>query len=540
PPIDRDEARFAQASRQMFESLALPQAEQDPARHAGGLVVPMVQDAERLNKPPLIYWLQTASAWALTRGDPAADAIWMYRLPSVFGSMLAVLATWRIGLSMFDRRAAWLGAALLGVSAVVVFDAHQARADQVLLGLTTAAMAALWAVARRSAYGRRVGPWRWLALWLLVGLGLLVKGLSPVVVLLTITAFCAASGSWSLWRSAKPLLGLLIVAVVAAPWIVGVINHVGWETYSAILFDETVARGKAPKEGHAGPPGYHTLMLLAAFWPGSLLVAPGLVRGWRRAIAFGPRGSRWRGRVVGRRAELFLLAWILPTWVFFEVYSTKLPHYVLPTYPAIALLTGRAALSVRAWAPAWLRRVNAAMFLAVAIAVAVVGVLATQIEIAEPPALALVLPLAAVFIALAGAGAALAWQGRRVRGLAIGASAILPLAVVVHAVVLPRLTSFSPELVAMLAEFDDGSRPIACAGYHEDSLIFLTRGRIERVRHTDAADWLRENPGGLMLARRLYKAEGGLGDSPVLASATGYQFASNDVVIVDFIERVPR
>src|ERR1044071_5190431 len=73
PPVDRDESRFAQASRQMLESVTLPAAERDPARHGGGLVVPMVQDRPRLNKPPLIYWLQAASAGVLSSEDPKRD-----------------------------------------------------------------------------------------------------------------------------------------------------------------------------------------------------------------------------------------------------------------------------------------------------------------------------------------------------------------------------------------------------------------------------------------------------------------------------------
>lgn len=129
PPIDRDESRFAQASRQMFESRALPPAEQDDDLHSGGLTIPRVQDRDRLSKPPLIYWLQAAGAAAFTGGDPGRDAIWMYRVPSLVAAMLTVLATWRIGVSMFDPRAAWLGAAMLGVSPVFVWEAHQARAD---------------------------------------------------------------------------------------------------------------------------------------------------------------------------------------------------------------------------------------------------------------------------------------------------------------------------------------------------------------------------------------------------------------------------
>ena len=103
PPVDRDESRFAQASRQMFESVALPEGALRSGWHDGGLIVPMIQDRPRLNKPPLIYWLQAASAAAFTGGDPERDAIWMYRGPRLLGAVAAVLLTWRLGLGLFGE-----------------------------------------------------------------------------------------------------------------------------------------------------------------------------------------------------------------------------------------------------------------------------------------------------------------------------------------------------------------------------------------------------------------------------------------------------
>src|SRR5262245_34300071 len=87
--VDRDEARIAQARRQLAES--------------GDYVVPRVQGRVRLNKPPLIYWLQSTAARALTRGETWRDAIWMYRVPSLLAAIVAALATWRMGLSMGRR-----------------------------------------------------------------------------------------------------------------------------------------------------------------------------------------------------------------------------------------------------------------------------------------------------------------------------------------------------------------------------------------------------------------------------------------------------
>ena len=76
-------------------------------------------------------------------------------------------------------------------------------------------------------------------------------------------------------------------------------------------------------------------------------------------------------------------------------------------------------------------------------------------------------------------------------------------------------------------------------GYHEDSLIFLMRGRIERVVHTESEQWLKDNPDGVLLARRLYRDVAGLDESyAAIDSQTGFQFASSDTVVVDFVENL--
>lgn len=556
PPIDRDEARFAQASRQMFESFALPAESRETTPfaintdtqpgappviggfHAGGLVVPMVQNVPRLNKPPLIYWLQTASAWIFTGGDPLRDAIWMYRIPSVLGSMLAVLSTYWIGRRMFAPPVALLAASLLAVSAVVVFDAHQARADQVLLGLTTLSMGLLWSIVRRAKQGRHVHVARWAALWLAVGFGVLVKGVSPVVVLLALLALGIVGRSWFAWRASKPLLGALIVAAVVLPWAYAVAQKVGFDTYASILFDETVKRGSQAKEGHVGPPGYHSAFLWAMFWPGSIAALLGIIYAACRSMKWGSRGLRWSGRAPGDTRILFLACWIVPTWLFFEFYATKLPHYVLPTYPAIALLSARAVLAAKPRPR--LQRIGGTLFAIIGAGIAVFGiVLAIGMELVQHEAW-LIVPSAIVMLLPVALATRQAWKGAMPRAVAWAAVSMLPLVWIVHAGVIPSLTTFSPQLVERIDSMDTEGRPIGAMGYHEDSLIFLSRGRVQRIVHTSSVDWLDANPDGLLLARRLYRDIAGLDDSYVIIdSMTGFQFASSDTVTVDFIENPP-
>lgn len=537
PPIDRDEARFAQASRQMFESVALPHDRRDDAMHGGGLAVPMVGDVPRLNKPPLVYWAQTLSAAAFTGFDPQRDAIWMYRVPSVLGAIAAVLGTWWAGCSMFDRRAGVLGAALLGVSAVVVFDAHQARADQLLLGATAWAMALLWQLARAAHLGRSLGLGRWAAAWTVVGLGFLAKGVTPLVAVAAIGTVCITSRSLVVLRGTRPLLGLVLVGIVALPWCLGVIGQVGLDRYLSVVVDETLGRGTSPREGHAGPPGYHLALLAAVFWPGSLLVPLGAWHALRRGPALGPSGSRWSGRRTGRFAECFLVCWIVPTWIFFEVFSTKLPHYVLPVYPALALLAARGGLASAGVARRALVRIGVGVFAVIGAALPVGVVVLSIVGNDIAPPMAAVVPVAITMLVLVILASIRTLRAGPSAGAIPAVAAMLPLAWFIHGMLLPRLTTLSPRVEQTLRQLGGASRPIACCGYQEDSLVFLLRGAIPRLTPEEATEWLRATPQGLLVIRPGDRLEND--GFSVAGTLRGYHFANGRIIDVQILEARP-
>ncbi|MGE3867561.1 MAG: ArnT family glycosyltransferase, partial [Hyphomonadaceae bacterium] len=127
PPLDRDEARFAQATVQMLET--------------GDFLRIAVQDAPRNKKPIGIHWLQAASVAALS--SPEAREVWAYRLVSAAGALLAALACLWGGTVLVGRKAAFLGAALYAATLLAATEAMIAKTDSVLCGLTTLALAAL-------------------------------------------------------------------------------------------------------------------------------------------------------------------------------------------------------------------------------------------------------------------------------------------------------------------------------------------------------------------------------------------------------------
>lgn len=519
PVVDRDEARFAQASRQMFESLVATEDARETrpiertstgalagGRHAGGWAVPMVGERPRLAKPPLIYWVQSASGAVLTGFDPLADRIWHYRIPSVLSAIGACLITWRLGVGMGHARAGWLAAALLGVSPMVVWDAHQARADQLLLFCTTAAMGAMMALRTGSGSGPRARWWMPAVFWIAVGAGILTKGpITPMIAALAAATVSWIARDWRWLRRTRPLLGVVILTSMLAPWVVASARIVGWDTLTSIWFDETIGRSAESKEGHWGPPGYHLVLLAVLFWPGSLVTLHAVKRAWGRAIER-PEGlpflARWRGRAVADDAGLFLLAWVVPSWLVFEMVGTKLPHYTLPLYPPLALLTARAVfdLADRAHVPVKPvpPRGGLVVWVLIGVALTVSPVLVARLDgsaglVVMASAGALVSIALTVFAARCVRASIL-----RTHGLAIMAT--VAFAATLLGVVLPhaRPLHVTEQLAGLIRRGPPGA-PVASVGYHEDSLTFATRARLVRLSPDRVVDWADQNPAGVLI-----------------------------------------
>ncbi len=336
PPLDRDESRYLQASRQMLET--------------GNFVQIRFQDEARNKKPAGVYWLQ-AAAMALS-GDP--DAAWPARLVSVLGATLAVLLTFGFGRLLIDRPTALLAASLLAVTADLVFEAHVATTDAVLLPSAVAAEGALGLAYLSGNSGRHLPRGTALAFWLAQGAALLIKG--PVVALLsllTAAALVIADRRGGFLRLLRPVWGIPLALAMVAPWLV----LIEWQTGGAFLREsvghDLLGKVEGAQEAHGAWPGYYLALLPVTFWPTTLFLGPASIWLWRRR----------------RTAEArFLAAWIIPFWVVLELVPTKLPHYVLPLYPALALAAAlgltRIAPPTGAWV--WVERGFVGLFVLLA------------------------------------------------------------------------------------------------------------------------------------------------------------------------------
>ncbi|MBV9758486.1 MAG: glycosyltransferase family 39 protein, partial [Alphaproteobacteria bacterium] len=452
PPTDRDEARFAQATKQMLER--------------GDFVRIRNGDEERNRKPVGIYWLQAPfAAAARAAGIAEENPIWPYRVPSLLGGLLGVYATFGLGQRLVGRRAALLGAAMLAGSAVLVVETHIAKTDAALLAATTATMGLLGrAYLDPGGFARRHAAGFWIAL----AVGILVKGpITPMVAGLAAgsLAFADRRERGSAWLLAlRPGWGVPLMLAIVLPWFVAI----GVATHGA-FFAQSVGGDLGRKlasddESHAGPPGLHLLLLPLTLFPAAIAVLACLPAAWRAR---------------SEPAVRFLIAWVLPSWLVFEAAPTKLPHYPLPLFPPLCLFAARWALEARRFGPpAWLRRVAIG---ACGLAAALFGLGAAALPVVIGPRRAGVDLLGVPALAGATLLGWLIWRALRdwPRAILSGLLAMPLLTWSVLGLELPRLGSLwiAPQLAAALrAHWRDGQPPdagFATLGFAEPSVRFL-------------------------------------------------------------------
>lgn len=439
PPIDRDEVLFAQASRQMLAS--------------GDYVDIRFADAPRYKKPVGIYWVQAASA-AIT-GYPGD--IWSYRLVSLLGALIAVGFTWGIARLVMPGAFAVLAAVALAASLLLGAEARLATTDALLLAAT---MAGQYVLARGFLpLGRAQRPGLSLplamAFWVGQAAAILIKGpIGPMVAAFTLAGVCLARRDFALARALRPLLGVALLIALVAPWFIAISVKSDGAFWAASLGRDMFEKLAGAKERHGAPPGSYLALVWITFWPGSMLLAAGLP-------------TLWRGR--GAAVMLFAASWIIPTWAVFEATPTKLVHYVLPTYPMLAILA--------AWA---LWKAPGRWWVA-----ALPGVLPLLLLAAvwlQAGKLGAVLPWGfwAGSVAVVAATAAVLWAYRRgqigAMTLALAAAGFALSGAVYPA--LARLDVLWPATaIAAFASAHPGCGLIV-AGYAEPSLVFLTDGRV--------------------------------------------------------------
>ena len=454
PPLDRDESRFAQASRQMVES-------GDPVDIRLGHV-------PRYKKPAGIYWLQSASTVVMGKIFHQGETthVWTYRLPSLLGAIAVAWLTLWCALALVGVEVGLVAGLLMLGTALLAAEASIATTDAVLLACVLAVQGVLLRVYRAAREPDAPQPSRRLILlgWAACAAGILVKfPVVPGVALVTIAGLAIWDRDVRWLRGLDALRGFLLTFVLVMPWLIAITIQSQGAFFEHSLGNDFAAKLAGGQESHGMWPGYYLLLSAATFFPAILFVAPGIVLG------------------IARRDEpaiRFLLVWAGAWWLLVEGVPTKLPHYVLSSYPALAILAALFVLTASPTAP-WPNWLKAARWIAIG-----QFVLGAIILTAAPMLLPRLYGEGDVWwlMALGATGAGLAIAAlvlalRQSQGWAVLLSllAMLVLVPTLLAGTAPRLNQIwvTERLKPLVAEAArPGDPPLTLAGYQEPSMLF--------------------------------------------------------------------
>ena len=492
-PMDRDEARFAQSSKQMVTT--------------GDYITPRFQQDLRAKKPVGIYWMQSAAASLF-----GVDDIASYRLPSLIGGLLAVAAVTILASFFMPPFQAILSGALLASSLVMMVESHLAKTDAMLTALVIIQQGIFWRILNIARTGAYVSGKYAVMFWGIMALAILVKGpIAPLIALLTGLTILAFERRLDIFKPLRPILGLVILTSLVLPWVLMVTSATDGAFLNIAIKGDLVNKLQSGQESHGAPPLTYLMLVVITFWPGSLFIARGI-----NAIR-----NQWRDPNI-----LFCLGWIVPFWVVLELTPTKLPHYNLPVFAALAILcsigafaalppqkstkskdeTKPATTTFLAKAFDYIRMMSLPrslvlaweyLFMAIGPVLGVVVLYAASFAQGSR-AMAGVTLLVSIIVSIG----AFWWQrGGSMRAIGVMITAAIGFHMALMGGVMPSLDKIrvSPRLHAEIATLDPAPDVIIAAGYHEPSLVFIQGTDTLLFPPIDAALALAEADGGLAL-----------------------------------------
>lgn len=332
PLIDRDEPRFAEASREMIER--------------GDYVVPYFNNHFRFDKPPLTYWAQIASYKIFGQNDFAA------RFPSVIAAALTALSIFAWGSRVGTARVGWWSAIIFTLSLQTFLHAKAAVADMWLVLFVTLAHRAGYELLRHrlsppadqtSDPKHQTSHWWWV-FYLSLAFGFLAKGPIGWIPLLTVGLTMIFLRETPLARRFAFGRGLLLMLSIVAFWGIPALIQTHGQFFVVGIGRHVIGRSLATMEGHgANSFGMYLLLLpfyfvtiFLSFFPWSIKL-PWLIRkllGKKKAGITDPDYN-------GNKIDNYLVIGIAIIFIIFTLVKTKLPHYTLPAFPLLALLLAR-------------------------------------------------------------------------------------------------------------------------------------------------------------------------------------------------------
>ena len=315
PLIDRDEPRFAEASREMLQR--------------GDYVVPYFNNRYRFDKPPLTYWAQTLSYRVFGENDFAA------RLPSAVAASVVALLLFGWGQRAGTERVGWYAALIFTLCLQTLMHAKAAVADMWLVLFVTAAHWAGYELLR-DRLGRAATAvarsWWWL-FYISLGLAFLAKGPVGWTPLLTLAASKLFLRDVQLNRRFLFFTGLTFALSFVAMWGIPALHRTNGEFFRIGVGRHVVERSVVAMEGHGATSILGYIASLPFFFATVFLsLAP-----WSLKLPWLTR-KLWRNRDA---LDNYLITGAAVIFIIFTLVKTKLPHYTLPAFPLLALLLAR-------------------------------------------------------------------------------------------------------------------------------------------------------------------------------------------------------
>ncbi len=320
--IRPDEGRYAEIPREMVVS--------------GDWTTPRLNDLKYFEKPPLQYWA-TAVAY-----EVFGEHQWTSRFWTALTGFAGILLAWFAGTRLFGRGAGTYAAVLLGSSMLYAMMGHINTLDMgVTFFISLGIFALLLGQVEEQPSKRR--NWMLLA-WAGLALAVLSKGLMGLVLPgAALFLYSLFNRDITIWKRMHWMSGLLLFFLIATPWFVLVIKA-NPEFFDRFFIYEHYTRFTTKQLGRYQPWYYFVPILLLGMLPWTGLMFDAVLRTWHDSVQ----------KVKTFNPERFLLVWVVFVYIFFSISDSKLPSYLLPMFPSLALLMGKQLAEMRSRRLIWL------------------------------------------------------------------------------------------------------------------------------------------------------------------------------------------
>ncbi len=303
--IPSDEGRYAEMAREMLVT--------------GDWVTPRYNGYKYFEKPPLQVWATALAFKAFGIGD------WQARLWTALTGFLTIIAVGLTSAKLYGSRAGFLSAVVLASSPMWIISGHMNSLDMGLSAFLVAALCSLL-LAQSSQSKSSTRHWMWLC-WTFMALATLSKGLiGGAIPAMVLIAYSFTNWDWKIWKRLHIVSGMLLFLVITAPWFLLVAQR-NPEFLEFFFIHEHLQRFTQNAHSRTGPVYYFIPLLVVGFLPWVMQLSGAFRKAWRT------------------RCRDFSSSWLLACWsavifAFFSASHSKLPGYIIPIFPALAMLVG--------------------------------------------------------------------------------------------------------------------------------------------------------------------------------------------------------